>query len=304
MGFTFNEFPWTKNYDSDLRQILHYVRSIEAYIKTWDDVVEELRELTKEIPELVESVDRLEPLVDKLKSDMTFVLKNLDEIDDWRQITDAKLVILATRVDSMKQYTDDIANELRIDYNGKFYLLGVKINQMKIQLLALINGLVERVEYILEHLSSDVYNPIRAQRMLFDDNNADIFANLRYGGITEERFAALGLTEQELQDIGLTQAEFAYGSVIWLKDYYMFTPASGIRMSPYNALSDVLTFLCGTMTESEFEALNLTEEEFEELNLTHAEYLYYTPNGDNGRVVVNPLGNGLTEGQYQHLTVG
>ena len=73
-------------------------------------------------------------------------------------------------------------------------------------------------------------------------------------------------------------------------------------MSPYQALSDVLTFICSTMTEEQFEALGLTEEQFEALNLTHREYLTYN-SIDRNIVIVDDSANGLTENQLQHLRV-
>lgn len=309
MGFTFEEFPNADYYRSDLREILRYVRELEAYVKTWDEVVAELRTeiarlsgLSDEVIDLEKRVTKLEPTVAKLKSDVTFILKNLEEINDWQELTDGKLRAIALRIDHLKIYVDDMDNALMADYNNKFLLYSLKMNQMKDQLMSLINGIIERMEYMIEHLSSDVYDPIRAERITFDKNNEHIYADLRYGGITEGRFAELGLTEDDLQDIGLTQYDWAFNSVFFFKDYYIYSPVRGIRMSPYQALSDVLTFVCSTMTEEQFEALNLTEEEFEALNLTHRQYLTYNST-DNNLVVVTEDGSGLTEGQLQHLGV-
>lgn len=309
MGFTFEEFPNADYYRSDLRKILKYVRSIESYIKTWDEVVAELRETIKNIDQYGQDISALQTLtnkldsdVTKLKSDVTFILKNLTEINDWRELTDGKLRAIALRIDQLKIYVDDMDNVLMADYNNKFTLYSLKMNQMKDMLMSYINGIIERMAYIIEHLSSDVYDPIRAKRITFDKNNEHIYADLRYGGITEEGFAELGLTEEELQSIGLTQYEWAFHSMYFFKDFYIYSPVRGIRMSPYQALSDVLTFVCSTMTEEQFEALNLTEEEFEALNLTHREYLTYNST-DNDLVVVKSDGLGLTENQLQHLDV-
>ena len=309
MGFTFEEFPNADYYRSDLREILRYVRELEAYVKTWDEVVAELRAeiarlsgLSDEVIDLEKRVTKLEPTVTKLKSDVTFILKNLEEINDWQELTDGKLRAIALRIDHLKIYVDDMDNVLMADYNHKFLLYSLKMNQMKDQLMSLINGIIERMEYMIEHLSSDVYDPIRAERITFDKNNEHIYVDLRYGGITEERFAELGLTEENLQDISLSQYDWAFNSVFFFKDYYIYSPVRGIRMNPYQALSDVLTFVCSTMTEEQFEALNLTEEEFEALNLTHRQYLTYNST-DNNLVVVTEDGSGLTEGQLQHLGV-
>lgn len=309
MGFTFEEFPNADYYRSDLREVLRYVRALEAYVKTWDETVAELREAIKDIDQHGKDIaklkvltDKLEVDVNKLKSDVSFIMKSLTEIDDWRELTDGKLRAIALRIDHLKIYVDDMDNVLMADYNHKFLLYSLKMNQMKDQLMSLINGIIERMEYMIEHLSSDVYDPIRAERITFDSNNEHIYADLRYGGITEERFAELGLTEENLQDIGLTQYDLAFNSVFFFKDYYIYSPVRGIRMSPYQAISDVLTFVCSTMTEEQFEALNLTEEEFEALNLTHRQYLTYNST-DNNLVVVTEDGSGLTEGQLQHLGV-
>lgn len=309
MGFTFEEFPNADYYKSDLRAVLTYVRKLEAYVKTWDEVVAELREAVNRLSGVYYDVEHLKDLtatldndVTKLKSDVKFILGNLEEINDWRELTDGKLRILGKRIDNLKVYVDDMDNVLMADYNHKFTLYSLKMNQMKAQLLELIDALIKRFEYVLEHLSSDVYDPIRDERLLFDVNNRNIYADLRVGGITECDFAELGLTEEQLQSIDLTQYDFAFNSNYFFKQYYIYSPVRGIRMSPYQALSDVLTFLCSTMTEAQFEALNLTEEEFKALNLTHREYLTYN-SIDNNVVVVADDNSGLTEAQLQHLGV-
>lgn len=309
MGFSFEEFPNSDYYDSDLREILRYIREVVAYMHTWDDTVAELKEAIKDIDQhgsdiatLKTKVARLEQLTNKLKSDVTFILRNLTEINDWRDITDGKLRILGTRISNLKIYVDDMDNVLMADYNNKFTIYSLKMKQMQQQIMVYINGIIERMEYMIEHLSSDVYDPIRAKRLLFDVNNKNIYADLRVGGITECDFAELGLTEEEIQEYELTQYDWAFNSNYFFKQYYIYSPVRGIKMSPYQALSDVLTFMCSTMTETQFEALNLTEEEFEALNLTHREYLTYNST-DRNVVIVDNDATGLTENQLQHLGV-
>ncbi len=49
MGFTFNEFPWTKYYDSDLREVLKYMKEFESTLNSYESVIEELQEALSEI---------------------------------------------------------------------------------------------------------------------------------------------------------------------------------------------------------------------------------------------------------------
>lgn len=316
MGFTFDEFPEADYYRSDLRKILKYVRAVEAYVKTWDETVEELKaaianldQYDKDIEALKLAVNRIdddisdiEATVTKIKSDVRFIMQNLTEINDWREITDGKLRILGTRITNLKIYVDDMDNVLMADYNQKFTIFNLKMKQMQTELMGYITGIIERMEYMIEHLSSDIYDPIRAERLLFDVNNKNIYADLRVGGITECDFAELGLTEEEIEEHNLTQYDWAFHSNYFFKQYFIYSPVRGIEMSPYQALSDVLTFMCSTMTEQQFEALNLTEEEFEALNLTHREYLTYNST-DRNVVIVDNDATGLTENQLQHLGV-
>lgn len=309
MGFASEEFPFTSEYDSDLRAVLRYVRKLSAYVQTWDETVEELKEAIKnlddygeEITQLQSDVSKLDILTTKLKSDVNFLMQNLNEINDWRDVTDGKLRILGTRITNLKIYVDDMDKVLMADYNQKFTIYNLKMKQMQQGLMGYITGIIERMEYMIEHLSSDVYDPIRAERLLFDVNNRNIYADLRVGGITECDFAELGLTEEEIQEYNLTQYDWAFHSNYFFKQYYIHSPVRGVKMSPYQALSDVLTFVCSTMTEEQFEALNLTEEEFEALNLTHREYLTYN-SIDRNIVIVDNNATGLTENQLQHLGV-
>lgn len=316
MGFSFEEFPNSDYYNSDLREILSYIRKVNAYIQTWDETVEELKEAIKNLDDYGEEIEALENAVNridediaeietvlaKMKSDIRFIMQNLTEINDWREIADGKFRILGTRITNLKIYVDDMDNVLMADYNQKFTIFNLKMKQMQTELMGYITGIIERMEYMIEHLSSDVYDPIRAERLLFDTNNENIYADLRVGGITECDFAELGLTEEEIQEYNITQYEWAFHSNYFFKQYFIYSPVRGIKMSPYQALSDVLTFICSTMTEEQFEALNLTEEEFEALNLTHREYLTYNST-DRNVVIVDNDATGLTENQLQHLGI-
>lgn len=309
MGFAFEEFPNSDYYNSDLREILSYVRKIEAYISTFDEVVEELKEAIKDLDQYGEDIDALKKLTSTLdadvahiKTEINFILNNLEEINGWKELDDAKFRVIGKRIDNLRVYVDDMDAVLTADYNQKFTIYNLKMKQMEQTLMGYINGIIVRMEYMIEHLSSDVYDPIRAERLLFDANNENIYADLRVGGITEERYAELGLTEEELQAYELTQYDWAFHSNYFFKQYYMYSPVRGVKMSPYQALSDVLTFICSTMTEEQFEALGLTEEEFEALNLTHKEYLRYN-SIDRNIVIVDDSASGLTENQLQHLRV-
>lgn len=308
MGFAFEEFPDADYYRSDLRAVLRYVRKLNAYVKTWDDTIAEIREAIKnlddygeDILDLQDRMSKIEPLVYKLKSDTEFILETLNEVNDWKELTDAKLIVLGHRIDRLRTYVDDMDDAIIVDYNGKFTLFNLKMNQMKAQLLSLIDGLIEQVEYLIEHLSSDVLDPIEDRRLTFDKNNMNVYNRLNNFCITEEDFSELGLTEEEFEDIGFTQMQFALDSARVLKTHFIFAPVSGIRKSHEQAIAEVVTFLCGTMTENQFTALNLTEDEFVALNLTHEEYLRY--NSPRGGVFVDPSNSGLTEEQYQHLGV-
>ena len=308
MGFAFEEFPDADYYRSDLRAVLRYVRKLNAYVKTWDDTIAEIREAIKDLDDYGEDIldlqdrmSKIEPLVYKLKSDTEFILQTLSEVNDWKELTDAKLIVLGHRIDRLRTYVDDMDNAIMTDYNGKFTLFSLKMNQMKAQLLSLINGLIERIEYLVEHFSSDVLDPIEDRRLTFDKNNMNVYNRLNNFCITEEDFSELGLTEQEFEDIGFTQMQYALDSARVLRTYFIFAPISGIRKSHEQAIAEVVTFLCSTMTENQFTALNLTEDEFEALNLTHEEYLRY--NSSHGGVFVDPSNSGLTEEQYQHLGV-
>lgn len=309
MGFAFEEFPNSDYYNSDLREILSYVRKIEAYISTFDEVVEGLKEAIKDLDQYGEDIDALKTLTSTLdadvahiKTEINFILNNLEEINGWKELDDAKFRVISKRIDNLRVYVDDMDAVLMADYNQKFTIYNLKMKQIEQTLMGYIHGIIERMEYMIEHLSSDVYDPIRAQRLLFDVNNENIYSDLRVGGITEERYAELGLTEEELQAYELTQYDWAFHSNYFFKQYYMHSPVRGVKMSPYQALSDVLTFICSTMTEEQFEALGLTEEQFEALDLTHKEYLRYN-SIDRNIVIVDDSASGLTENQLQHLRV-
>ena len=95
--------------------------------------------------------------------------------------------------------------------------------------------------------------------------------------MTAAQLAERGYTENELKAYNLTARDFAYFGKKYLKQLFVFAPVSGARMPIEQALSEVLTHICNTLTESERATMNLTEDELAALDLTAVEWLTYRP---------------------------
>ena len=60
MAFSTNEFPFSSEYDSDLREVLKYIREVVAKINTYDEIIAELKEELENIQDFDNRLDVLE----------------------------------------------------------------------------------------------------------------------------------------------------------------------------------------------------------------------------------------------------
>ena len=127
MAFSFNEFPWTKYYDSDLRQVLKYMREFEAKLNEYSAVIAELQEALEGIDGMEQRITALENATADLASIRSRLtdLENLHSADVKHlqsEIDALALVVntIETTIGEWKAYVDSRDNVLMADYNAKF----------------------------------------------------------------------------------------------------------------------------------------------------------------------------------------
>lgn len=77
MGFAVDEFPFTSEYKSDLRDVLKYIRYIKDKIDTYDEIIAELKSALENIQGMDSRITALEIAT----SDLNDIRNHISNID-------------------------------------------------------------------------------------------------------------------------------------------------------------------------------------------------------------------------------
>lgn len=275
-----HEYPYTdpSRYNDDW--LIHQVKAIGARLDSYEELAKELEKELKYIKELDRRVTNLEQtikLLDTIQADIKTLKVNYKKLSE--NVTAIQLALdgIDTRFKSVYAYIDSMAKQLDIKLNNRIYDIRQELYIFNAQLNAQIDALRAYIEEVERKSSASVYNPVIGSRVTLDVNNNEIYSYMRYGGMTAAQLMERGYTENELKSYNLTARDFGYFGKKYLKQLFVYSPVSGARMPIEQALSDVLTQVCNTLTESERETMNLTEDELAALDLTAIQWLTYRP---------------------------
>lgn len=304
MAFSFNEFPWTKYYDSDLRQILKYMRNFEAKLKSYDSIIAELKEALEGIGDMEQRITALELATSDLASIYSRLtdLENLHSADVKRlqgEIDALALVVdnIETTISGIKAYVDSRDNVLMADYNAKFY-------QVYVDMWSIFNGLKNRIIALAEIVSkidTMAYNPWQRSisKVNLQTNMNYAYADLADMALTAEEYAELGVTATQYSSWNLSAYEYSVRGRKWFHLDFVYSPVYGFRQNISNVLTSIINYVKGTITADEYSTLNLSAYDYEQLDMTADDYYSYM----SGQSYLGLGQNGLTANQYSEIGV-
>ena len=306
MGFAWEEFPNSDYYDSDLREVLAYLRKISNYLKSLDDIIEELREGLSHLNEMQDDIDSLNawrPLVNeelaKISEDISDVQTHLHRHDLAIEEIDHRIRLIEINLEGVYQYINDKVDEIYAQINFDFNVLLNKLNQAKATLQAEIDELFERINTI----DTDVYNSWIGRRVSIQENNDYTYNHLADECPTANDYRGLNLTAEEYADLNLTANDYCeYGRKKLHLDW-VISPVMGFKQEINNVLTSIVNWLVNTMTATQYASLDLSADDYAALDLTSEEYFRYNPLTESGYVMVTPTGTGLSAEQYAHTTL-
>ena len=304
MAFSFEEFPWTKYYDSDLRAVLKYMREFAETLEGYDTVISSLQEALEGIEGMESRITALENATGDLASIRTRLttLENLHSADIAKLQSEIDAIQLIAnsvqaQIDSIKVYIDNRDNELMSDYNNKFY-------QVYVTMYELFYGLRDRLialAEIVNQIDTSAYNPW-ARRL----SKETVQTNLNYGYAdladlvpTAEEYSELGLTATEYSVYDLTSYEYSVRGKKWLHMDFVYSPVYGFKQNISNVLTSIVNFIKDTLTATEYTALDLDAEAYSELDMTASQYYSFMANEGYLRLGME----GLTASQYSTIGV-
>lgn len=293
MAFGF-EFPHTHNYDSDLREVLHYMKILETEYNNIENLYEEMKStldaMEAQYQEIIRYYHTIPTLIDNsVKESMDKYSKEIDQklSDMAEEINNFSLTINALRVYLM-EYTDSkvdgLMAQFRLELLRYVTALQTEINELKKKIEILPESLYVFCQPCgwqkpLQHTLNDIYNSAREPH-----------------GLTVAEYNSYGLSVSDYDTFQMTVIKYAMLGKDIINRFWKwhYNPITGIKNTVTNISSWLATYFFKTLSVSEYEALNLSVEDYEALNLTTFDYL--TQNAHNGYLALG--GNGLTVAQY------
>lgn len=274
MAFTFEEFPNSDYYNSDLRRILTRLREIDTRIDSYDTTISELQEQLGNITGLYTRVSALEAatadlnairssirditaqlttLSNKEEQDFNFLYNLINDLND-------RLTTLGTNIDGIYEYVDTSIARVEANYRIDLLRLQNLFNTISAELTTEMKEVRELIEELITHLSYDVYNPIDNARLTFDENNKQVYVDLRDDGMSYGELSARQFTYQYIADAQWTHRLFSTKGRRYVthSDRNMYSPISGRWTNWAEALSHAIGTIFGSINYGQLASEDIT----------------------------------------------
>lgn len=256
------DVPNVSNYDSDLRELLHYY---EQLVGAYSQIVSGVEELESSFEALQSSVDNFMRSVDQLVQEyvneatapMWDELASVSDTLDRLHQMDLQLIQLMDQKDA------------RI-YQELFELISRNIGDV----LVITSDLQQQIDD-LEFTLPDVFNPAAGYETSIAQALMDLWDALRSGAYTAESWDINGATAAELDALEHT-------ALWWDTEGGTFIDPPGICRNPltgiYEPICKILQDLAAVatgdlgLTATEYDAADLTANVYEDLNLSAYQY--------------------------------
>ena len=296
-------YPYQNDEILNLDWVLKQIQEFRTTFESWAESIEQLQEGLEDIADWEARIVQLEliaehiPVIEKSLSD----LANLEAADVKylkSLIDDLQNQINALDISALKVYVDSRDNELMADYNKKIY-------DNYVVTYSLFNALKDRLEILAQivgQLDTKAYNPWprRIAKEALQDNLNYAYSDLADSVPTAEEYAELGLSANDYEDYDLLARDYSLRGKAALKIHFVYSPTYGFKQEINNVLTSIVNFIKGTMSATEYSALDLDADAYTALDLTATDYYSY---GSHPSGVVGTGGTGLTSEQYSTLQI-
>lgn len=301
-------FPWSIKYPYqndeilNLDWVLKQIQEFRSTFESWAETIRQLQEGLEDISDWESRIVQLEliteqiPVIEKSLSD----LANLHDADIKQlklQIADLQTQINNLDVSALKVYVDSRDNELMADYNKKIY-------DNYVVTYSLFNGLKDRLIALAEavaNIDTKAFNPWprTLEKVSLQQNINYAYADLADKVLTAEEYASLGLSADDYDTFEMSARDYSLNSKFITHLNYVYSPTYGFKQELNNVLTSIVNFIKGTMSATEYSALDLTADSYTALDLTADDYYSY----NNQLGYIGTGGAGLTSEQYSSLQI-
>lgn len=273
-----HEYPYTDPYRANADWLLHKVKEFGETLDSWKETIDALIEALKELEDYDKRITALENLTadyNQVKARVAALEKSME--DAFKDISklDTKIDNIIVDYNLVLEELARLASLFRVYLKAANDYTDAKITETYFDFNMKVRDLQRQIDELRELRPEELINPVRYTKNGLQKSYDLAYADMRDDALTNSQYAELGLTNNQYAAYGFTNLNFALHSRTLFKWDYVFGAVSGIKKAISNALSEVVTFIVGTMTNDQYAALDLTNDEYAALDLTNEEYLLY-----------------------------
>ena len=265
------------SYYEQLCKLVYKINEVIDTFNEYEEIILELQEGLSELNSIKTKVENLITTVETQGNSITALQTRDRQMQSEIDALTNTVNNLVLSYDNIIAYIDNAVASVKIENSSGWIRLENELNSEIRRVELLIEELAKRVDEI----DTSVFNRVKGIRESLEDNNWDIYEDLRYGGLTNAERSEYGGTNEHLMSLVHNNRDLALHGKERLKLHYLFSPVSGTKVSHANAISQLFGFLTNGLTNEQFANLDMTNDEVVALDLTNIEkFLYYS--GDTG----------------------
>lgn len=285
----YTKYPQVNDEIINLDWLINKIKSMEHMLDEWIEQAEELKQM------LLNTIPGMQTDISTLQSEVAAIEAN---ISDLQQIRDDLRILTATTtardddlqrqidqintsydqifylIDQTNKRIDNIKDVVGAEVMGMIYDLSSRFYSIKFELESEMNEIITRMDQI----DTTVYNPWAGRKVNQDENDRMIYADLADNVLTSAEYSELGLSSDDYDAYDLSAYEYAVRGRKHLRLDWVYSPVLMMKQSISNVLTSIVNFFLGTLSATEYAALDITADEYAALDLTAEDYYSYNTN--------------------------
>lgn len=285
----YTKYPQVNDEILNLDWIINKVKAMDGMLTEWIAQAEELRQM------LLDTIPGMQSDISNLQSAIALINANISDLQQIRNdiaalkvmdgdlqaqidAIDTNYDLIFEKIDEVNARIDNIREVIGLEFLAAVRNLQNQLYTVKFDLEQEMNEIKARMDQI----DTSVYNPWAGRRVDQDENARLIYADLSDMIPTAAEYSELGLSSNDYNKYNLTAYEYAVRGKKHFHFDWVYSPVSGKRQNVSNVLTEIMNFLLGTMTATEYAAMDLTATEYSNLDLTSEEYYSYNESNEVG----------------------
>ncbi|MBP3887245.1 MAG: hypothetical protein J6F30_06285 [Cellulosilyticum sp.] len=231
-----------------LNEVIEVFNEYESIILELQKALGDITNMQNDINNIKNKLLTLDSTVATLQNEY-LALKQVDanqqaEIDELK----TKLNNVIISYNSIIDYVDNAVRRVSVENSTAWIRLENYINTQD----RILQLQIDELRRAIEGMSDRVYNPVRGVRENLDDNNWDIYQDLRCGGFTNSELSEFGISNEHVASLVHNNRDYALNVKRRFKRHYLFSPVTGKEVSHANAISQAIISVIGSITNNAF----------------------------------------------------